>query len=38
MYNESEEEKRLAKAQAEKYKRRAEYTLEKFNEIKAKEL
>jgi len=38
MYNESEEEKRILKANAEKYKKRAEYTLEKFNEIKAKEM
>jgi hypothetical protein len=38
MYNEAEEEKRLLKANADKYKRRAEYTLEKFKEIKAKEM
>ena len=38
MLNETEEEKRILKASAEKYERRAKYTLEKFNEIKAKEM
>jgi len=38
MLNDSEEEKRLHKATSEKYERRAKYTLEKFNEIKAKEM
>ena len=36
--NDSEEEKRLHKANADKYERRARYTLEKFQEIKAKEM
>jgi len=38
MLNEAEEEKRLLKASSDKYERRAKYTLEKFNEIKAKEM
>jgi len=38
MYNESQEENKLLKAQADKYKRRAEYAVDKFKEIKAKEL
>ena len=33
-----EEEKKTLKAQAEKYERRAKYTIEKFHEIKAKEM
>lgn len=36
--NDAEEEKRLLKANADKYERRAKYTLEKFQEIKAKEM
>ena len=36
--NEAEAEKKLLKASAEKYERRAKYTLEKFQEIKAKEM
>ena len=36
--NEAEEEKKLLKANSLKYERRAKYTLEKFNEIKAKEM
>ena len=36
--NDLEEEKKLLKANCEKYQRRAKYTLEKFNEIKAKEM
>lgn len=38
MLNEAEEEKKLLKAAKDKYERRARYTLEKFNEIKAKEM
>lgn len=36
--NEVEEEKKLHKANSLKYERRAKYTLDKFNEIKAKEM
>jgi predicted ribosome quality control (RQC) complex YloA/Tae2 family protein len=36
--NSLEEEKKLLKANSDKYERRAKYTLEKFHEIKAKEL
>jgi len=36
--NKAEEEKKILKANADKYERRAKYTLEKFQEIKAKEL
>lgn len=35
--NERDEENKLLKANAEKYERRAIYTLEKFNELKKKE-
>ena len=38
MLNQAEEDKRLLKATSEKYERRARYTLDKFNEIKAKEM
>lgn len=36
--NDLEEEKKLLKANSDKYERRAKYTLEKFKEIKAKEM
>jgi predicted RNase H-like nuclease (RuvC/YqgF family) len=36
--NNLDEEKKNLKANAEKYERRAKYTLEKFREIKAKEM
>ena len=36
--NSLEEENKLLKVNSEKYERRAKYTLEKFKEIKAKEL
>ena len=36
--NEAEAEKKLLKESADKYERRAKYTLEKFQEIKAKEM
>lgn len=36
--NDIEEEKKILKANSEKYQRRAKYTLEKFKEIKAKEM
>jgi hypothetical protein len=36
--NDLDEEKKLLKANSDKYERRAKYTLEKFQEIKSKEL
>ena len=36
--NEFQEEKKILIANAHKYERRAKYTLEKFNEIKTKEM
>jgi len=36
--NEFTEERVILKANADKYERRAKYTLEKFQEIKAKEM
>ena len=36
--NEAEEERKMLRAKADKYERRANYTLEKFKEIKEKEM